>query len=556
MRDAGSRLQRGGVLLLLAGLALTVPACGAGGAHEEGLPGGSQAIAGLTVTTVELPLAQAGEPYPVIQLEAAGAPAEAMEWSLWNGALPPGLHLEPDGRLYGTPERQGFFVFAVRARAGPRAGTGTLALPVEAFGVAVQSGLVAGEAWGGRPVRLRAAGQSGSVSFAVVANESGGRFLLTDRRAGTATWQPGTSFVGEALDVLRTTDVATGRVHELALTTRPDPTAGCAAEFGSSDVWYVDTERRHGTHAFGSDFHAALEAVGLRGRESTDMLGTQADQLAALWVRLELLRQINLFYGRESGGGAGAAGLAVSFPFEEPGPGYRKPVPGTWIKGAPHHFSVIAVVDGAESGVVGTAFVDDAVNGLHENDTGNGVVQLGAFVNVVTAYFNTVYDHRELRAVPIDDTDLPALHALLHGLPSPGGRHALIERVGRDFARVLATIIAHEIGHSLGLAHTAYSSRNSLMSASAAIAPWSQPAFLPEDVARLRARLPGPGRGSVTAQAPGKQGVAASTLPEGGVCACDGETCNLRLPPPDEVRPIRPPGAGGAPGPRSGRSPR
>lgn len=70
---------------------------------------------GLRILTRSLPSAVRGEAWAVA-LVAVGA--EAVAWSLADGALPEGLSLEPSGRLAGTPSAIGSFGFTARATAG------------------------------------------------------------------------------------------------------------------------------------------------------------------------------------------------------------------------------------------------------------------------------------------------------------------------------------------------------------------------------------------------------------------------------------------------------
>lgn len=54
-----------------------------------------------------------------IQLRAHGG-APPYQWKVESGDLPPGLRLEDDGTLHGTPERTGEFHFTISARDGSR----------------------------------------------------------------------------------------------------------------------------------------------------------------------------------------------------------------------------------------------------------------------------------------------------------------------------------------------------------------------------------------------------------------------------------------------------
>jgi hypothetical protein len=534
MDETGPIRRAAGVACLLAFAGALGP-CGRGTRpRSPWLAGGGEA-GGLRIERAILPPGRAGRPYGPVHLRAAGADPRQVAWHLGEGALPPGLVLRPDGTLEGVPRRPGAATFVVQACDGTHDARATLAVAVDDLALWAASGLECGEAWAGRPVELAVAGAHGRVDFQIVAAPSGGRLVCSPGDPAHAVWWPGARGGALCRDVLAVVDEVTRRRRVLRLPVRPDPTATFRAGFGSTDVWYVDDRVKRGRHDYVSDFHAALAALGLRDPGSTGAHGSTADRLAALWVRLEILRRLRDLY-RD-----GHRALAISFPFDEPGPDASKPAPARSAAAEPHAFNQIALLDGGDRDVVGTALVDGPSNALMENDTSAGTQALGVFLDVLVPYVRREHPS-SLTETPVGAADVPALRALLHGLPCAGGRTDLIRREGAAFADVVAVVLAHEIGHSLGLPHTEPARGDSLMNAQAPVQPGVRPAFLPRDLARLRAALPGRGRGPgvVPARAPFAAPAAS---------ACARRACDLRLPP---VRPWRRPPAGPARAPRCG----
>ena len=72
-----------------------------------------ETIQPLVVQTVSLPKAYLRQPF-VTRLEARGG-VPPIRWEVSEGSLPPGMFLNPDGELEGTPSQTGDFFFTVRA---------------------------------------------------------------------------------------------------------------------------------------------------------------------------------------------------------------------------------------------------------------------------------------------------------------------------------------------------------------------------------------------------------------------------------------------------------
>ena len=516
-------------LTLAASLALLLSACGGAGSSGPDALGGIDASASatqpaqVTILTTSVPTGQPGVPYPSATLLCTGGDGP-IAWDLVAGTLPPGLNLESLGRLTGTPQAQGFYTFTVEATDGATADRQSLAVAIDAFGLGVVEGLTFGDAWSGRRVHLRTAGHTSSVIFQAVGNGSRGYFERVDGVAGTAVWVPGAVDTNGALDVIRVTDPAADRFTEVEIPVASDPLAEHVARFGTTDVWFIDWTAKTGLHPYANDFHAALAQLGLRNPASTGVMGTEADQLAELLVKAELLRHLNPMFLRARDGSAGPEGLPISFAFDRPGEGYAAPQANTWMSGRSNGYSIMALCD--QSGhlaAVGYAFGDAVGNPRHEHNAPKGDSELGVFVNYVAQSVERSWRlyGEALRTSPVTNDDIPALKALLHERSDVGGRYELLGYFARAFAVDTAAVVAHEVGHSIGLPHTGHYIPGDIMNSVVVMGPGADHVFTAEALDILRLGLPGAGRGGVASQKIAGAPAVASALPAGGVVTCE-----------------------------------
>ena len=436
-----------------------------------------------------------------------------------HGDLPPGMTVTADGTLFGTPLNKGFYTFTVGASDGLENDTQLLGVSVESFGAYVESGLQFGDAWAGQALTLRYTAASGAVEATHLQNGSGGTIVSVSAETGTIVYMPGQVFTAEVTDELRITDTASGESVDIRFPVRPNPVSNHIARFGTTDVWKIDFTRKVGAHPYSSDWHATLARLGLRHPASTGPGGTEADRLTDYVCRVEVLRHINPLFLRNADGTGDAEALGISFPFEDLA-GYLTPESGGRVRAQPYAYNVMTVIDTNVLGIFGSAYVDAVGNyDLEHNGPGSEYL-LGVFVNRIADYVVVGFDDYgpELPSQPVRESDLDTLKALLFGTPVSGHRAEAIDYTVHGLAKSLSAVLAHEIGHSCGLIHTAPSRIGSLMNYATTIHEQATYAFIPSDLEKLRMGLPGPNRGAV---AQSKALVAAPALPEHGLQLCE-----------------------------------
>ena len=520
MRDRHRRERPVFRLFLAAGLALALTACGMAEAQDStgGTPSSptSSAPLPLVITTTSLPCGQAGGLYEQVQLQCEGARA-GTRWALEDGALPDGILMTAGGILSGRPALEGAYDFRVSVTDGVGTASRRLVLAVDTFTVTVQTLDGNEEIFGGETVLLEAVGAEGNVSFEIIDSPSGGAFDFIEDESGRATFVSGQP-TEPTFDHVRATDQATGAVTDVFIEVLPHPAPHMVGEFGTTDVWYVDAAIRRGDHAMPTDLDEAMRVSGLR---SSSYVPTATDRLVAILVRRTMLAALNAHFGRNEDGTRGS-GVLISFPFDRPAAPYRTPAAGGWARAFAGLYNTIAIVNGPNEHLLGLAYRDDDQNSLIENDAPSGEDSLGVYVGAIGRGFNASWQNNELPNDPVGPQDADTLRALLAGQAVEGTRAEMIARMVDGFARSIALVVAHEIGHSVGLPHNDHSLPGEIMGGSVSHYPGAQWSFRAENRAYLQRVLPGPGR------ADGSSKISTPDVPAGGVAACALESpCRL-----------------------------
>jgi hypothetical protein len=465
---------------------LLLVACGSGGgaAVVTGPDDGLSGIAAepLAITTAALPGGNAGKVF-FVQLAAAGG-AAPYAWSLSTAGdvLPDGLGLTAAGAIAGVPSGTAVRTLVLEVR-DAEGGYDVVSLALEVRDVVVagpSTALLPGE-----QAALGASGGAGEYTFTFATNATGA--ALRSDGLYTAGAEPG-------MDVVRATD-ADGFYDELALTVGEDPFAGFVETWGTTDVWWVDWDVSYdSTPAYATDLDEALVALGLRSAQSTGAAGTEADDLARRLLIRRTLGHISAYYGNGFDGNPQQGGLSLSIVGPAGLASGTTPNAGHLIGAAPFRYSTICVRHGPTDGVLGTAVFDPG-NVLVEHDCGStGGTALGVFVNELVGPYHSAFGSA-LAPNPVGASDAAGLRAMLLGAAPSGARQQLIFRTANDFGRVLGTVIAHEIGHSLGLAHSQPSTGpGDIMNAKLNLGGSVAYAFSAGHWAALQKNLPGPNR--------------------------------------------------------------
>jgi len=466
------RFVAGWLILVLAG-------CGGGG----GEPAPSTST--VTITTQALNQGNLGHSYFQRMTAFGGAGGYTWWVSTAGDSLPNGMSMQPDGTLAGSPT-QAVTASVVVVCQDADSALDLVTLDLEVRDVEISGGTTQNLATG-QQLQLQAQGGSPGYAFSFTTNGSG---------AALSAGGDYTAGANAAIDVVRATD-NDGFYEELSLTVGSNPFVGFKAVWGTTDVWFISFDVVYDPNpTYASDFDATLVSLGLRDAASTDAVGTEADNLARLLVMRRVLGRISSYFGNSMDGALLPGGLAISFPAPVAPAGSTPPVGGIGAPGGTA-YNTMCVRWGPNTQVVGTAWLDPGNDSLeHDCGTPSGT-PLGVFSNRV---LNPYLQSFGSLSVPVGSADVAGMTAMLNGSTPQNAREQAIFNTTDGFGRVLGAVLAHEIGHSLGLNHSgssgapSSSGQSDIMNSALTVSPSVSYAFNSGHWAKLLNSLPGVNR--------------------------------------------------------------
>ena len=466
-------------ILSLFSALLLVAACGGGGGDSE-----PTVTSPISIETAALQNGNVGLVYSQ-SLQASGGDGNFSWWTSSSGDnMPDGLTLTSGGQIIGTPSGSAARSIVLVVQDG-LANLATRTLLIETRDITI-AGASTGAVDPGTQLQLSAQGGSAGYSFSLTGNTSG------------ASISPGGAYVaggGEGVDTVRATD-ADGFYDQITITVGDDPFVGFVARWGTTDVWHVGWDEVYDpTPTYASDFDEVLVSLGLRDPASTGVSGSTADDLARALVIRRALGHLSASYGNTFDGEPAPSGLGISF-VKPSGPTQgTTPAPGAFFAAGPLRYNTICVRYGDTGSTVGRAYLDSGNPRIEHNCGGeSGGLSLGVFVNRLLGPYRSVYGSG-ISGSPISASDVDGLQAMLLGDAPIGSREQAIFNAVDGFSRSLAAVLAHEIGHSLGLDHApAGSAPGDIMQGTLTLGPSINYAFNALQWAQLEASLPGSNR--------------------------------------------------------------